>query len=115
MLILSLVVNILVLVPLCFALLTGSATMDAAYGPVSAARSILTAVYLAILVMSIVCLAIFGLKDVQTAVAWALPLLFVQILYKSLTGPMVGLSHPVVQANLAIVALHVVTVFRLVK
>lgn len=56
-----------------------------------------------------------AVKDVQTAVVWALPLLFVQITYKAITGPIVGFTHPVVQANLAIAALHLVTVVRLLK
>ena len=115
MLTLSLIVNLLVLIPLCFALMTGSASMDAAYGPASPARGILTSVYLAILLMSAVCLAMIILTDMQTAITWALPLLMVQIIYKALTGPMVGFGHPVVQANLAITALHVVTVIRLLR
>jgi hypothetical protein len=89
--------------------------MDAAYGPASPARSILICVYLAILVMSALCLALITLTDMPTAIAWALPLLLVQILYKAMTGPMVGFDHPVVQANLAITALHIVTVVRLLR
>jgi hypothetical protein len=77
MLIVSLVVNLLVLCPLCWALLNGTAGMNAAYGPASPARSILTCVYLAILVMSALCLSLMIFANMQTAISWALPLLLV--------------------------------------
>jgi hypothetical protein len=103
----SLVLNILVLVPVCAGLLTGAVWADAAYGPASPARGILLSVYLAILLLS----AGLLIHQVPAAVA---ALLLVQVIYKATTPLTVGsFGHPVVMANLAIVAVHAVTLFML--
>ncbi|MEL6915231.1 MAG: hypothetical protein AAFP13_12105 [Pseudomonadota bacterium] len=108
--ILSLALNIAVLAPLCAALLSASPGMDAAYGPPTPARGILTAVYLAILAASLVLLAALVL-----APPWWRPalvtLLALQCGYKLLTIPLVRFGNPVVVANTAITALHLVTLW----
>ncbi|MEL6550399.1 MAG: hypothetical protein AAFQ54_09160 [Pseudomonadota bacterium] len=108
--ILSLAMNVAVLAPLCAALISGNAGMDAAYGPPSPARGILTGVYLAILLASVGLLA-----SLFSAPPWwstaLVTLLVLQCAYKLLTIPLVGMGNPVVVANTAITALHLVTLW----
>jgi len=96
----SLCVNVLVLVPVCGALLGDGPRAREAWGPASAARGILGSIYGAILVVSLGLLVNF---DGATARA----LFAVQVLYKLTTPFTVGrLRHPVVLSNLVIAALH---------
>ncbi|WP_301750922.1 hypothetical protein [uncultured Erythrobacter sp.] len=105
----SLGLNIAVLVPVCFGLITRAGWTLAAYGPETPARGILLSVYLAILVGS----AGLLLKPVPAMVA---ALLLVQIAYKLTTPFTVGtLANPVVMSNLAIAAFHTVTVAVILK
>jgi hypothetical protein len=99
----SLGLNIAVLVPVCFGLVTRAGWTLAAYGPETPARGILLSVYLAILLGSVGLL----FKPVPAMVA---ALLLVQIAYKLTTPLTVGtLANPVVVSNLAIAAFHAVT------
>ena len=103
MIILSLVLNIVVLVPVTYGVATNAEWADQAYGPVSPARGILLAMYLAILAASVVLL----FKPVVAAVA---ALLAIQVAYKLMTPFTVGtLENPVVLSNLGIAAFHGVT------
>lgn len=100
----SLALNIAVLIPVCLGILRDAAWANAAYGPPSPARGILLSIYLAILAVSALLLA----RPLSQAVA---ALLLVQIVYKVTTPFTVGtLRNPVVVSNLAIAAVHVVTV-----
>jgi hypothetical protein len=100
----SLGLNIAVLVPVCFGLITRAGWTLAAYGAETPARGILLSVYLAILIGS----AGLLFKPVPAMVA---ALLLVQIAYKITTPFTVGtLANPVVVSNLAIAAFHAVTV-----
>lgn len=99
----SLAVNVVVLVPVVAGLLAGARWAESAYGAASPARQILLAVYAAILALS---LLLLEWHDPGAACA----VLALQIAYKILTPFTVGtLRHPVVLSNLAIAALHVVT------
>jgi hypothetical protein len=101
----SLGLNILVLVPVCFGLLTKADWTLSAYGPDSAARSILLSVYMAILLCSV------GLL-IKPAPAMVAALLLVQIVYKVTTPFTVGsFSNPVVMSNLGIAAFHCITLW----
>jgi hypothetical protein len=103
----SLGLNIFVLVPVCFGLLTKADWTIPAYGPDSAARSILLSVYMAILL----CSAGLMLKPVPAMVA---ALLLVQIVYKVTTPFTVGsFSNPVVMSNLGIAAFHCITLWAI--
>lgn len=105
MILLSLALNVLVLVPVTYGIHTSAEWAGEAYGSDSPARSILLAVYLAILVASV------GLmfKPIPAMVA---ALLAVQIIYKVITPFTVGtLGNPVVVSNLAIAAFHCVTLW----
>jgi hypothetical protein len=47
----------------------------------------------------------------RDVIAWAQALLALQVVYKLLTAPVVGLANPVVRFNLGIAAVHAVTLF----
>ncbi|MEL6189407.1 MAG: hypothetical protein AAFU79_32695 [Myxococcota bacterium] len=104
MLFASLVLNLLVLIPVTAGLLRDAPWVRAAYGTRSPARSILLAVYLAILLVSAGLLVV----DAPEAV---LGLLSVQVVYKLLTLLTVGSArHPVVASNVGIALFHAATV-----
>ncbi|MEY4507393.1 MAG: hypothetical protein RL297_1971 [Pseudomonadota bacterium] len=99
----SLLTNVLVLIPVCLGLLFDAAWVVNGYGAPSPARGILLSIYGAILMASL------GLlwRTMPIAVA---SLLLVQVLYKITTPLTVGaLDNPVVISNLVIAALHGVT------
>ncbi len=91
---LSLILNILVLIPVSSGILLNSFWAVEAYGPDAPARGILLSIYLAILIVSAVLLVKFDAKFVMA-------LLTVQIIYKVLSPIMVGtLTNPVIISNL---------------
>lgn len=103
MIVLSLLLNIVVLVPVTYGVGTNAGWVEQAYGPASPARGILLAIYLAILCASF----LFLFKPVVAGVA---ALLAIQIVYKVMTPFTVGtLDNPVVLSNLGIAAFHAVT------
>jgi hypothetical protein len=103
MILASLLTNVSVLIPVCFGMLLDASWVVDAYGPVSPARGILLSVYGAILVVSI------GLLFKREPMLVA-PLLLVQVLYKLTTPLTVGsFVNPVVISNIAIAALHLMT------
>jgi hypothetical protein len=105
----SLGLNIAVLVPVCFGLITRTGWTLAAYGPETPARGILLSVYLAILIGS----AGLLFKPVPAMVA---ALLLVQVAYKLTTPFTVGtVNNPVVLSNLAIAAFHCLTLLFIWK
>jgi hypothetical protein len=109
MIFVSLLINILVLIPVCAGLFFDADWVVDGYGPVSPARGILLSIYGAILVTSF-CLLI---KPLPLLVA---PLLLVQVLYKLTTPFTVGnINNPVVISNLAIAAVHLVTLFLILR
>ena len=100
---LSLSLNIAVLIPVCIGLLANAAWTRKAYGERSPARGILLSIYGAIFVMSAVLL--FRGQPAQ-----AVPLLWMQVLYKVTTPLSVGtLRNPVVLTNLGVAAFHIAT------
>ena len=107
MLLVSLSLNILVLVPVLFALAANGPAANGAWGIDTPARRILTAIYAAILSASGLLLVLFMLG--HDVLAWAQALLGVQVVYKVMTAPLVGLRNPVVLSNLAIALVHTVT------
>ena len=109
MLALSYAANILILIPLLISFSRRAATIDAAYGADTEARRILACIYAAILGMSALGVALILLGHVTQAIALAVALFSLQIVYKVLTVPALGLSNPVVQSNVAIAGLHSVT------
>ena len=103
MMLLSLMINLAVLVPVCAGLITDATWARASYGEASHARSILLSVYLAIGIVSVVLLF---WRDPKLVAA----LLLVQVIYKLTTPLTVGtFAHPVVVSNVVIAAFHAVT------
>ena len=99
----SLLINVCVLVPVCVGLMTNAAWAQQGYGPSSPARGILLSIYMAICALSLVLL--FRPNPMMVAA-----LLMVQVVYKVTTPFTVGtVKNPVVVSNLAIAAVHVVT------
>ena len=107
MLVLSLVLNVAVLVPVCAGLLSDAKWARACYGPASPGRRILLSVYLAIGVVSV--LFLVGRWPAPVAA-----LLVVQVTYKLTTPFTVGtITNPVVASNLGIAAFHTLTLVTL--
>lgn len=105
MIFLSLLVNVLVLIPVCIGLIGDMPRISSVYGSYSPARGILLSVYGAILLVSFALL----FKPEPMSVA---PLLLVQVLYK-LTTPFTvgGVFNPVVISNLLVAVLHLATLY----
>ena len=109
MILISLIVNILVLIPVCITLIGDVSRVSGVYGEYSPARGILLSVYGAILLVSIALL----FKPLPMLVA---PLLLVQILYKVTTPFTVGsFTNPVVISNLLVAVLHLITLYLIVR
>lgn len=108
----ALAFNIIVLTPVVTVLLLGFLPADQVFGPVTEGRQILTSIYIAIAVVSAALIAMHLLS-----LPWAMPmsvaLFAVQITYKLITVPMVGLSNPVVITNLVVVVVQAVALFVL--
>ncbi|MBH1943029.1 hypothetical protein I5L01_02175 [Erythrobacter sp. YJ-T3-07] len=104
MIILSLLLNVAVLVPVTGSLILRAGWIEAAYGPATPARGILLSIYLAILVASVV-LLFYPLPQMVAA------LLAVQVIYKITTPFTADWRNPVVLSNLAIAAVHAITVW----
>ncbi|MBF2098509.1 MAG: hypothetical protein IGQ88_09055 [Gloeomargaritaceae cyanobacterium C42_A2020_066] len=103
MITLSMVLNLVVLGPVCFGLFSSAPWVNTSYGDATVARGILLSIYLAIGVVS--ALLLVRREPQQVAV-----LLLIQVVYKLTTPLTVGtLDNPVVLSNLAIAAFHTVT------
>jgi len=109
MLIAALILNIAILAPVIWALATVSPGMDAAFGPETDARRILTCVYAAIAMVSAALIGLHSLGHVW-AVPMTLALFGVQISYKLATVWVVGVSNPVVMTNILVVVVQIATV-----
>lgn len=107
MLLVSLCLNILVLIPVCWGLASRAKWADAAWGEQTPARGILLSIYLAILIGSVALLLI-------RSPMLATPLLAIQVLYK-VTTPLTVRSfrNPVVLSNLGIAAIHTGTLYSI--
>jgi hypothetical protein len=103
----SLALNVVVLVPVCIGLIRNATWVDHALGPRQPARQILLAVYLSILLLSLLLL-------LQPRPDAAFGLLAAQVIYKVISPWSVGTwRNPVVLSNLAIAAVHAVTIASL--
>ncbi len=107
MLTLSLLLNILILIPICYLMLTNNVRMVETLGEFNPARGILLAIYMTILIASI---GLLIFPDTKFAIA----LLLMQIVYKLLTPFTVKtLKHPFVISNVLIASVHIWTVYTL--
>lgn len=104
MIILSLLLNIAVLIPVCAGIMTNALWAQQSYGEATPARGILLSIYLSILVLS-------GLLLIVSRTEAAAALLLVQIVYKVTTPFTVrSFKNPVVISNLFIAAFHTATI-----
>lgn len=102
---LSLALNVAVLLPVCFGIITDAAWAREAYGESTAARGILLSIYLAI---GLVSLGLLFRREPNMVAA----LILVQIIYKLTTPFTVGtIANPVVVSNLFIATFHSVTLY----
>ena len=109
MILISLLVNVLVLIPVCMGLMWDLPRISSVYGSYSPARGILLAAYGAILLVSILLL----FRPLPLLVA---PLLLVQVLYKLTTPFTVGsFTNPVVISNLLVAALDLITLYLILR
>ena len=107
MVVLSLLINVAVLLPVCAGLLTDASWTTSVYGGWTPARAILLSVYLAIGLVSVLLLV----RREPKAVA---ALLLVQVLYKVTTPLTVGtLANAVVVSNLVVAGFHTATLMCL--
>jgi hypothetical protein len=107
MLTLSLLLNILILIPICYLMLTNNVRMVETLGEFNPARGILLAIYITILIASI---GLLIFPDTKFSIA----LLLMQIVYKLLTPFTVKtLKHPFVISNMLVAIVHIVTVYSL--
>jgi len=103
----SLILNIAVLIPVCLALIVDNGNVQNWAGVFTPARGVLLAMYLTILLGSILLLFYSDPKLVFA-------LLFVQIVYKFLSPFTVGtLNNPIVISNLFIAGFHVITIYTM--
>ncbi len=107
MVVLSLLINVAVLLPVCAGLLADASWTTSVYGERTPARAILLSIYLAIGLAS----ALLLIRSEPKAVA---ALLLVQVLYKAMTPLTVGtVANPVVVSNLLIAGVHTATLLCL--
>lgn len=105
----SLIINIVVLIPVCYFILTNNFRMVKTMGEFTPARGILLSIYSTILLASI--LLLFFL-DVKLAFA----LFFMQIVYKLLSPFTVKtFKNPVVISNIFIAIFHLITIYTMIK
>ncbi|WP_216746043.1 hypothetical protein [Paucihalobacter ruber] len=105
----SLILNIVVLIPVCYFLLTNNFRMTKTMGEFTPARGILLSMYITILLASILLLLFL---DVKLASA----LFFMQIVYKLLSPFSVKtFKNPVVISNILIAIFHLVTIYTIIK
>lgn len=109
MILISLLINVVVLIPVCVGLMLDAQWVTNGYGLASPARGILLSVYGAILLLSLGLL----LKPLPILVA---PLLLIQVLYKLTTPFTVGsFTNPIVFSNLIIALVHLITLYLILK
>lgn len=103
----SLIINIVVLVPVCILIARDNLDARRVFGPQSTARQILLCIYLAILAASIT-----AMSNSYRMVAIAVPLLAIQVFYKTLSVfIIIDKSTPVLWFNLAIAIFHAWTIY----
>jgi hypothetical protein len=107
MIIAALIINILILFPVCLGLHFRLHRFDRVFGEDNTARQILTSIYLAILTLSIAILL-----NPQTRITFAIPLLSLQVIYKIISVILIrDKKTPVLWFNLAVAIFHSVAIY----
>jgi len=105
----SLILNILVLIPVCLGFIRNNARVQKSAGSFTPARGVLLAMYITIALASIILLTF---KDPKLVFA----LFFLQIVYKFLTPVTVKtFKNPIVISNLLIASFHLITVYTMIS
>ena len=103
----SLIINIVVLIPVCILMARDRFETVRVFGPQSTARQILLCMYLAILAASIA-----AMSKATWTIAIAVPMLAMQVFYKTLSVVIItDKSTPVLWFNLAIAVFHARTLY----
>lgn len=106
---LSLIVNILVLIPVCAILILNLPQAEKVFGPKTTAREILVSMYLSILAISL-----FAIWIPEKTLHLAIPMFVLQIVYKLLSVVLIKDKRtPVLWFNLVIAILHLGTLINL--
>jgi hypothetical protein len=113
MLTLSFIVNLIVLVPLLAGFALAPARMDGVFGAQTDARLILVCLYATIALASLAGLGLLAAGQTAVAIQLGATLFALQVAYKLMTVPMVGLHSPVVITHLLVVAVHLATLWTL--
>ncbi|MEM9786881.1 MAG: hypothetical protein AAF801_10305 [Pseudomonadota bacterium] len=108
----SFLINLVVLGVVVPAIVRDTPQMVTVYGPRTPARGIVVAFYGSVMAFSTAGLILLALGS-PLAHDIGLMLLPVQVLYKGLTVITVGPANPVIRANVAIAAWHLVTCMAL--
>ena len=109
MIYISLIINVVVLIPVCIGLISDASWVEYGYGPASPARGVLLSIYGSILLVSLGLL----INPLPMLVA---PLLLVQVLYKLTTPFTVGnFTNPVVISNILVALVHLVTLVLILR
>jgi hypothetical protein len=104
----SLILNIAVLIPICYLMFSNNSRISKTLGEFSPSRGILLAIYATILLASVLLLFF---EDVKLAFA----LFFMQIVYKLLSPFTVKtLKHPFVISNILIAIFHFITIYTMI-
>lgn len=107
--VLSLALNIAVLLPVCYGIVTDAEWARESYGEATPARGILLSIYLSIVLVST---GLLFYREPKYVAA----LILVQIIYKAITPFAVDtISNPVIISNLLIAAFHSVTLFIILQ
>lgn len=102
----SLLLNTVVLVPICTGLYMNLPRMEKVYGPDTEARRILMSIYMSIAITSAGMLAF-----PNHLMSHATFLLFFQIMYKIQTAFLVPITNPVIISNLGIAVFHALSLY----
>jgi hypothetical protein len=97
--------NIIVLVPVVTALMVFPVPAEHGFGPLTSGRLILTSIYISIALVS-GALIVMHRQRLNWAMPMSVALFAVQITYKLITVPLVGLGNPVVITNLLVVVVQ---------
>jgi hypothetical protein len=105
----SLFLNIAVLIPVCFVIISGQSFVSNSWGSEQPSLYILVSIYLTILFASIYLL-------IKPNLYLIFSLLMMQVIYKLLTPVFVGtLENPVVLLNIVISAVHMISLRLIIK
>jgi len=98
----ALALNVAILAPVVMGVITGLPFDPAALGQRTDGLMVLTSIYASIAIVSAMLIAVH-LRGSEWAVPMTLAMFAVQIVYKLITVPLVGIANPVVMANVLVI------------